>query len=126
MTTFIMPGATLGCRSKSFYLRESFVRTDQGNHGGEVTTDLLDRTQHYTVGGCPYYHSPNIALVHYGENLPWEIKNKKMMRGASAYNHTGKVDAGVPCGKDRGGALLQVVSENCSTGRDKSKERVRG
>ncbi|WPT12331.1 R118 [Picochlorum sp. SENEW3] len=99
MTTFIMPGNRLTCMSKTFYFRQSFVRTDQGNHGGTVTTDSQDKTKGYTVGRCPYYHSPNLALIHYGSYLPWEIQNKKMMRGAVVYNHTGKVDAGMPCGE---------------------------
>jgi hypothetical protein len=62
-----------------------------------VATDSQDKSHGYTVRGCPYYHSPNIALVHYGDHLPWEIKNNKMMRGASVYNHTERVDAGMPC-----------------------------
>lgn len=97
MTTFIKPENYLGCMSKSFFWAGSFLHTDQGNHGGATTQDGPDMEHNYSVKGCPYFHSPNIALVHYGDYLPWELYQKKMIRGASLYNHTRRVDAGERC-----------------------------
>ena len=93
MTVFKQAPIHLECSSmKTFYLRSSFLGTDQGNHYGSVVMDKYDAN--YRVNGCPYFHSPSIGLVHYGYNLPWSIQRDKLMRGANVYNHTGRLAAG--------------------------------
>lgn len=95
MTVFSKPLAHLSCRSKTFFLRRAFLGTDQGNHFGKVATDVHDGG--YMINGCPYFHSPSIALAHFGEFLPWKLKLEKMIRGAHAYNHTGRAERGEAC-----------------------------
>lgn len=51
----------------------------------------------YKINGCPYFHSPDIGLVHFGEFLPWNIKRDKMIRGAMAYDHAARVEEGQNC-----------------------------
>jgi len=88
----------INCMSKSFFLRATFVKTDQGNHGGVTTMDALDRRQRNIVQGCPYYHkNTSISILHYGTLLPWELWYMKMMRGVDVYNHKTSVDAGDTC-----------------------------
>eukprot|EP00890_Picochlorum_soloecismus_P004523 jgi/Picsp_1/5071/NSC_02434-R1_predicted protein [Phaeodactylum tricornutum CCAP 1055/1] len=87
----------INCMSKSFFLRATFVKTDQGNHGGVTTMDALDRKQKNTVKGCPYYHNTDMRILHYGATLPWQLWYIKMMRGVQVYGHKNAVDAGRPC-----------------------------
>jgi hypothetical protein len=92
------PPKPINCMSKSFFLRATFVKTDQGNHGGVTTMDALDVKRRNKVQGCPYYHTSNISILHYGALLPWELWYRKMMRGVQAYSHhKTAVDAGHGC-----------------------------
>ena len=94
--TLFEPGSThRSCGAKTFFLRSTFLGTDQGNHQGYVIMDKND--EGYEVNGCPYFHSPDIGLVHFGHYLPWNIKRDKMIRGAVMYGHDARVKAGQEC-----------------------------
>lgn len=95
MTVFQQADIHLNCMSKTFYLRSTFLKTDQGNHQGIVAMDTHDGG--YKVNGCPYFHSPDIGLIHFGRYLPWNIKRDKMIRGAMVYGHDARVKAGEKC-----------------------------
>ena len=95
MTVFRQVPTHLNCMAKTFYLRSTFLGSDQGNHQGTVAMDKHD--EGYKVNGCPYFHSPDIGLVHFGDSLPWNIKREKMIRGAMAYGHAARVKAGQKC-----------------------------
>jgi hypothetical protein len=99
MTVFQQAPPHLNCKAKTFYLRSAFLEADQGNHHGTVATDAHDGDYKVTTlgTGCPYFHSPDIGLVHFGQFLPWNIRRDKMIRGAQAYNHTVRVETGQGC-----------------------------
>lgn len=95
MTVFQQAPPHLSCRAKTFFLQRTFLGTDQGNHHGSVAMDK--HGGNYNLNDCPYFHSPDMGIVHYGAFLPWNIKRDKMIRGAKAYNHTARVEAGQEC-----------------------------
>ena len=95
MTVFQQAPTHLPCDAKTFYLRSTFLETDQGNHHGTVAMDKHDGG--YKVNGCHYFHSPDIGLVHFGDSLPWNTKRDKMIRGAMAHGHAARVEAGQEC-----------------------------
>lgn len=99
MTVFQQAPNRLSCKAKTFYLRSTFLRSNQGNHHGAVAMDAHDGDYNLKHGGdgCPYFHSPDIGLVHSGRFLPWNIKRDKMLRETMAYGHAARVEAGQPC-----------------------------
>ncbi|KAI8462199.1 MAG: hypothetical protein J3K34DRAFT_450474 [Monoraphidium minutum] len=97
--TFLLPaGDRYTCSSKSFYPRNGFVATDQGNHAGTMEMDTHDMLSNFTVfapasptwgpKSCPFFHVSDLAIIHYGSYLPWELYKQKNLHGAKEYNHT--------------------------------------
>ncbi|KAI8462849.1 MAG: hypothetical protein J3K34DRAFT_446296 [Monoraphidium minutum] len=120
--TFLrLDGHRCSCSSKSFYPKKGFIATDQGNHGGVMAMDARDILANFTVvapaslswgpKSCPYFHASDLAIVHYGSFLPWELYMEKNMNGARLYNHTARVDASLPCGGGNGRHYCQFYRD---------------
>lgn len=110
-------------RHKTFYGRQGFVNTDQGNHVGKVENDALceglagakrsgdDSEDHvnddgiastfeFTSHGMECFHKTPLAIVHYGiYALSYSMWQRKMYRGAHAHGFQWEADQKtVDCG----------------------------
>jgi hypothetical protein len=87
------------CATKTFFLRQSFVSTDQGNHWGSTTADANCSVDLTTLKPpsegppCPLkancFHRTDIGLVHYGNSAAlkdFKAYKDKMLRGYRAYH----------------------------------------
>jgi len=87
---------TRDCFAKAFYLADSFVSTDAGNHFGHVRKDRLCSSATTAVfhphctGERRCFHFSDLAVVHFGHemSMPIAVYEKKMLRSAAAYGHT--------------------------------------
>ncbi len=80
------------CYSKSFYLRSSFIATDQGNHWGDTTADERCHEARKPSGmHCPdrafCFHTTQLGILHFGTHvaLTYQAYRDKMIRGYHEY-----------------------------------------
>jgi hypothetical protein len=79
------------CNSKTFFLRSSFLQTDQGNHWGRTTVDANCTASTDTGNLCPAhaycFHTTRLGLIHMGgaAAMSYQSYRNKMLRAYHAY-----------------------------------------
>ena len=82
-----------GCISKTFFPADTFIATDQGNHGGTVQRDKTIPCQPGDCSSCFHTEEAHgLTLIHFGSRHSMTYANyrEKMVRGAHSYNHEAK------------------------------------
>jgi hypothetical protein len=102
------------CSSKTFYWRDGFISTDQGNHWGSTMQDvdcfkegpIYPNTNFVRGPPCPReahcFHRTQLGLIHYGGRtaLSYAALQIKMLRGYHAYHgNMTNPDCSIPGGR---------------------------